>query len=108
MSTPDANARFIAENRREACLIAPLPINDDLEGQLIAAFGGYTRTGGRGAWFDGISNVQEDVAIYTIAMLDTAFTRETLINFAKQYRLAANQTCVYVRLPDGSVTFIGE
>jgi hypothetical protein len=114
MSTPDANARFIRDNRREACIIAPYLDHAypsiDLACRLAAAFGGFTRTDGNGAWINPETKqmISEDVAIYTIAMLDTAFNRDKLIDIAAIYKSEAKQAVVYVRLANGNVLMLGE
>jgi hypothetical protein len=111
MTTRAAQDEYMNAINREACIICPgrasLPWFD-LERSLVKQFGGFNRIEAWGAWHDGSKIITESNYTYTIAMLDTPYNREGLVNIAKQFRLDADQDCVYVRMPDGTVTYVNE
>lgn len=80
-----------------------------IEGQLAAAFGGYTVSTGNGGWIDNDGNLIRDaVRVYDVAIN----TREiegadaALCNIAVTAGRALNQQCVYVRMTNGQVILI--
>lgn len=94
---------------------------------LTRAFGGYTVTAGKGGWIapDGTLHADHvlivDVAVpmfLPAAQTGGAVTDETvraglhattvLIGIARDYARAADQQCVYVRLPSGDVHLIDQ
>jgi hypothetical protein len=102
---------------KEARIILPTFQRDDmpvganiptmLEEKLIDVFGGYTVTVGHGGYrmADG-SIKQEPVRVYDVACGEWD-NSETLEPMAKWLCKAANQECVYLRLPSGQIKFVG-
>lgn len=94
---------------------------------LAKAFGGYTVTPGRGGWIapDGTLHTDHvlivDAAVPTFLPTSQAggivtheteragmYAAEVLIGIARDYCGAADQQCVYVRLPSGDVHMIDQ
>jgi hypothetical protein len=78
-----------------------------LEAMIIDAFGGFTCMRGIGAYRmnDGTLK-QEPVAIFDIAIKQVSFRSISLHDIALWVANAANQECVYLRHPNGSVEFV--
>jgi len=73
---------------------------------LVEAFGGYTKTEGEGAWVSNGAIISEPVDVYTVACTDSPVSVNTLRALAKDACAALEQECVYLKLPNGTVTFI--
>ena len=99
--------------------------NETALAALAKAFGGYTITAGRGGWLapDGTLHADHvliaDVAAPTFLPVSHAggvvtheaeragmYAAGVLIGVARDYARAADQQCVYVRLPGGDVHLI--
>jgi hypothetical protein len=109
---------------REAKIILPARADAGalatVEARLVAAFGGFTRHAGHGAWRNPGGAIEyEDVLAYVVAV--PAFmagaaedeirawhgASATLREIAREACNRLWQTCVYVRLPDGDVHLVG-
>jgi hypothetical protein len=109
---------------REAKIILPARADTDalaaIEARIVRAFGGFTRHAGHGAWRNPGSAIEyEDVLAYVVAV--PAFTTSTTETELRAWHGAAaelraiaceacnrlDQTCVYLRLPDGEVHLVG-
>lgn len=84
----------------------PLPnVHSGLQRELASAFGGFTQTMGFGGWVDNDGKtISEPVAVYDVAIEEDAI--DTLRAIARRYCALAEQACVYLRLPTGSVEFV--
>lgn len=100
---------------RLATLILPTVNNDGvdqsdthatLQHALCAAFGGYTRTMGEGGWKGPDRLYIDPVAVYGIAMDDTANNRSELESIAQYYGNLADQISVMVVHAAGDVAFL--
>ena len=88
---------------------APLDdIHSELEGRLLEAFTGFTKYYGSGGYVypaDG-EIVLESVVIYDVAVWPKDIFRLTSI--ARWLLVAADQTAIYLRYPDGTVAIVTE
>ena len=89
----------------------------DAETALVSAFGGFTRTQGEGAWYDGRQVWRERVYVYDIAVPLLSGTGEdaarewagamtALRAIAKTAAREMQQECIYLRAPTGRVHLI--
>ena len=108
----------------EARVILPVPTTPEAasaqhraEAALIEAFGGYTRSRGDGAWFDGSRTIHEIVYIYDVSVPYLSGTGEdayrewagamtALRAIAKTAAREMQQECIYLRAPTGRVHLI--
>ena len=102
---------------REAALILPLADNDGapvasahlyLQAALLGAFGGYTTTAVTGAWRDEATGLtyRDTSTEYRVAGAWEGDALARLQSIAARAAADAGQVCVYVRGPDGAVTFV--
>lgn len=79
--------------------------HDNLRGDLVGAFGGYTASYGSGAWRnDAGDTVTDVVAIYDVAIeAERDATWDTLFQIAMAAGRELKQEAVYIRYPDGHV-----
>ena len=78
-----------------------------LRTRLAKRFGGYTRTTGFGGWVDGEGQiVEEDVAIYDVAINPTAKDNADLRDIAVAAACNLLQDAVYFRQTSGLVEII--
>ncbi len=99
---------------REARIIIPQSAKAaarHIEARLMAAYEGWTRSKGRGAWYSpdrgAHSELIERVYIYDVAVNSCSATVcERLWSIAAKAAEYGNQTCVYLRLPTGSVHLV--
>ena len=89
----------------ECRLILPTSDNDGvtlqdvhraLQSDLIAAFGGYTKTRGMGGWQCGDLTVEEEVFVYDVAIQQA--NTINLKGIAVAYGKKAKQDAVYLRI----------
>jgi hypothetical protein len=107
---------------REARLILPaagdLASIRNVETRLVAAFGGYTKITGFGAWRSPHGTDAEEVFIYDIAVAafsggdwlerDRAWYGAVgvLLDIARDAARDLKQACIYLRFPDGEVHLV--
>lgn len=100
---------------RLATLILPTVNNDGvdqtdthaaLQSVLCESFGGFTRTMGHGGWSGPGKVYCDPVAVYGIAMDDSAECRAKLESIALFYGHMAGQICVMVTHAGGDVCFV--
>jgi hypothetical protein len=83
------------------------PLNrqhEELKDRLLADWGGYTVTDGRGAWLHEGKVYAEQVMIYAVAM-----ERADVVRFrtlAAEIARAARQECVMIVTPNDDVEFV--
>jgi hypothetical protein len=107
-------AKIILPARADAGALAAF------EARLVTAFGGFTRHAGHGAWRNPGGAIEyEDVLAYVVAV--PAFMAGAPEDEGRAWHGASaelrmlaceacnrlNQTCVYIRLPDGEVHLVG-
>lgn len=100
--------------KREARIIVPvagLSMGGEdvhLENKLYGFFGGFTMFPARGGWLapNGHKYVDQ-VFIYDIACDDNEASVRDLRMIARWVAREYDQQCVYLRLPNGSVEFVG-
>lgn len=100
---------------REARIVMPRAVpQGSLGSNLIASFGGYTRTDGSGFWRDPEDGavVREPVYVYDIAVevpigLSNAMKMDKLLkDIAMEAGRIAKQKTVYLRYPGGEVSIL--
>ena len=75
--------------------------------QLAQSFGGFTLTNGHGAWTDADNNViTEPVAVYSIAMENSAFNAQRLRELAVETGKLLQQQAVFICLASGTAEII--
>ena len=78
-----------------------------LRADIAKSFGGFTTYTGSGAWRnDSGVLVFDPVAVYLIAMDDTATNRDTLESLARFHGRAASQDCVFIVHVCGTVRIV--
>lgn len=99
--------------------------NEAALSRLAQAFGGYTLTSGKGGWIAPDGTLHQDMILIAdvavpmflpVSQAGGVVTHETeragmhatsvLLEVARDYARAADQACVYVRLPSGDVHLI--
>lgn len=77
-----------------------------LQSALCAEFGGFTRTMGEGGWNGPVGVYIDPVAVYSVAMDDSAANRGKLESIALFYGDLAGQLAVMVTHANGEVVFL--
>lgn len=97
-------ARIIAVVRGPQDMVAL----QTLQNAIITAFGGFTRYQAHGAWRNPRTGetVYDQSYVFDIAVQDILPTRVKLEELAKAYGRSTGQEEVYLRYPNGNVTFI--
>lgn len=78
------------------------------EDRVVAHFGGFTMSEGKGVWESKLTGkiYFESVWFYDIAVINDENSKRILFEIARWLKNKSKQEAIYLRYPDGEVTFV--